>query len=244
MGHFYFGYYCCFTGIDIFGFNCKLDKGLIMSLRILYITSLFILACADITKYVTYEGEIYETVVIDKQVWFKRNLNYMPTDSSVAHNSKCYENDDDNCVKYGRLYSWTTAMALPENCNELYCSNLTKTPHKGICPKGWHIPANADWDKLLLYVNGSSKHLKSKNDWNDHEGASGNGEDSHGFTALPGGVGYPEGFYNMGNSGYWWSSSEISNTNASRRGMYHDNDSIGYYSYGKTLLLSVRCLKD
>jgi len=219
-----------------------------MFLRILYIISLFILACSDIPKSVTYEGEVYETVVIGKQVWLKRNLNYAPIDSGAAIYFRCYEDNYANCKKYGRLYSWATAMALSDDCNKLSCANLMKTPHKGICPIGWHIPSNDDWNKLARYVDSAGavgKHLKAKEGWNDYENASGNGEDTYGFSALPGGVGYTEeGFYNMGNSGYWWSSNEINNANASRRGMYNNNDSISYYSYGKTLLLSVRCLKD
>jgi len=205
---------------------------------------------------VTYGGEDYETVAIGEQVWFKRNLNYAPTDSGVAANSRCYEDNGDSCAQYGRLYNWATAMALPDYCNKASCASQIKTPHKGICPDGWHIPTNADWEKLFRYVDGSvgtdspyksdvaGKYLKSKSGWNDYEGSSGNGEDTYGFSALPGGVGYPDGFYNAGNNGHWWSSSEINSANAFRRNIYYDKDIVGYYSYGKALLLSVRCVRN
>jgi len=219
-----------------------------MFLRIFYAISLLFFACSDETPTVTYGGEDYETVAIGKQIWLKRNLNY------VTANSRCYEDNNENCEKYGRLYNWATAMALPDNCNRASCASQIKIRHQGICPDGWHIPASADWDKLFRYVDGTNgtdspyksetagKYLKAENYWND----SGNGEDAYGFSALPGGAGYPtdSSFYNVGNSGYWWSSSEINSTNAFRRGMHYNSDNIGFYSYGKTLMLSVRCVRD
>lgn len=223
-----------------------------MFLRNFYALSLLIFACSDNIPRVTYGGEDYETVAIGKQIWLKRNLNY------ATASSRCYENSNENCEKYGRLYNWATAMALPNNCNRASCASQIKTPHKGLCPDGWHIPANTDWDKLFHYIDGvndadspykseaAGKYLKAKNYWNDYEGKSGNGEDTYGFSALPGGAGYPEdgSFYNVGNSGYWWSSSEINSTNAFRRGMHYNSEGIGFYSYGKTLMLSVRCVRD
>jgi len=206
---------------------------------------------------VVYGGETYETVVIGKQKWLKRNLNYIPVDTSAAMNFKCYEDNNDNCDKYGLLYDWATAMALPAICNEKDCALMINKKHRGICPSGWHIPTNADWDWLLRYTDSTSgtdspyksaiagKYLKAKDGWGDYEGKSGNGEDTYGFSALPGGTSYPGGnFYSLGNYGYWWSAYEIDKDNASRRNMSYDSDNIGYYSYGKNLLLSVRCLKD
>ncbi|MDR2554264.1 MAG: hypothetical protein LBC64_02440 [Fibromonadaceae bacterium] len=227
--------------------------------KLIYAVSFFVFACSSGSHNpVTHGGEDYETVVIGKQTWLKRNLNYVPTDTGVATNSRCYEDKSDNCDKYGRLYDWATAMALPDNCNKASCASQIKPPHKGICPAGWHIPTNADWEKLFRYADGSSgtdspyksgiagKYLKAADGWNDYNGVSGNGEDKFGFSALPSGTSYLEdgNFYNAGNSGYWWSASEINSINAFRRGMYYDSDSTSYYSYGKTLLLSVRCVRN
>jgi len=208
-----------------------------MLLRALCTISLFVFACSGTdSSLVVYGGETYETVVIGKQKWLKRNLNYVPVNTSVAMNFKCYEDNRDNCDKYGLLYDWATAMALPANCNERYCSLVITEKHRGICPDGWRIPTNADWNELLGYADSTSKYLKAL-DWG--------GEDTYGFSALPGGVGYPDGnFYSLSSYGYWWSASEINRDNASRRSMYYDSDSIGFYSYGKSLLLSVRCLKN
>jgi len=227
----------------------------------------------------------YKTKQIGTQVWMAENLNYN------VSGSKCYgeggqvydkENDDlitlsyaevqDNCAKYGRLYNWAAAMDLPSKCNSTLSTNdaacAIRTPsHRGICPVGWHIPANADWDELYRYVDGTNgtsspyesptagKYLKATSGWNnDYYGNSGNGEDSRGFSALPGGAGSSDGFFgNVGDDGFWWSSNESDWTNdgkwsssevAYTQRMDNGGDKTFYSSMIKSNLFSVRCVMD
>jgi len=178
------------------------------------------------------DGKKYRTVVIGKQTWMAENLNYN------ASGSKCYDNKPANCDKYGRLYNWETAMK--------------------VCPKGWHLPSNAEWDVLYRYVDGTSdtespyesrtagKFLKAKIGWNDDdEGKSGNGTDVYGFSALPGGGGTSDDFFDcVGDYGVWWSTFKYNANDAYRRIIYRGSD----YAYGqnqnKSFLHSVRCLQD
>jgi uncharacterized protein (TIGR02145 family) len=120
----------------------------------------------------TRDGKQYKTVRICEQTWMAENLNY------EAEGSKCYNDSISYCNKYGRLYDWNTAMKA--------------------CPKGWHLPSKEEWDKLYRYADGdkgtespyksetAGKYLKSKEGWNNDEGKSCNGEDTYGFSALPG----------------------------------------------------------
>jgi uncharacterized protein (TIGR02145 family) len=175
---------------------------------------------------ITYGGQTYKTVKIGTQTWMAENLNY------EVEGSICYENDPDNCAKYGRLYNWETALK--------------------VCPKGWHLPSNAEWDKLFRFVDGdtgtespyesetSGKHLKAVSGWYKN----GNGTDKYGFSALPGGLGNSVGSFDyVGNGGLWWSASEYDSYGAYSRGMGYYNY-VGWYNNGKSSLFSVRCVKD
>ena len=197
---------------------------------------------------VTYQGATYKTVKIGSQTWFQRNLNYNVSGSKCGGSSLSDANTK-TCDTYGRLYDWATAMALPSKCNSKLSTSdadcAITTPHKGICPTGWHIPSDGDWDKLMTAVGGSStagKYLKATSGWN----SGGNGVDKFGFAALPGGGGNSHGDFNyVGNNGYWWSASEFIALGAYYRSMYYDNEDVGRFSYDKRYsLLSVRCLQD
>jgi uncharacterized protein (TIGR02145 family) len=154
-----------------------------------------------------------------------------------------------NCDKYGRLYDWSTAMGFASSCNTSSCSSQIQTKHKGICPSGWHISSQADWNVMTAYIGGNStegKTLKAKSGWNNN----GNGTNDYGFSALPGGRGTSDGsFGDVGYYGYWWSASEseyrsYSNIAYSRGMSYYGVGADWDFSLYKSNLLSVRCLQD
>ncbi len=168
-------------------------------------------------------GQTYRTVNINGRIWMAENLNYDPG----AGTSACYDNNSSNCAQYGRLYDWATA--------------------KGVCPSGWHLPSQAEWNGL----GDDATKLKSTTGWYGC-GPSGSGnsylcEDTYGFSALPGGYGSSGGnFLSAGSYGIWWSSTEIEDTgnDAYLRGMDYDRETAGWYDYGKGNVFSVRCLQD
>jgi len=220
-------------------------------------------------SFVSCGGQVYKTVKIGKQVWMAENLNY---DVPSTATDVCYEYKKENCAKYGRLYNWATAMALPPKCNSISSKDdadcAVKTPnHQGICPTGWHIPLNERWN----VIRDDDSKLKAKSGWPDyfddpcvsvHDGPipgcnkqgvtrSSNGTDNYGFAALPGGGGFhfQEGklsFGDIGYSGYWWSASEAGADQALIRMIYHTytGDESDGIGNSKNNLLSIRCLKD
>ena len=159
----------------------------------------------------------YRTVVIGSQTWMAENLN------CDVEGSKCYSDDPANCSKYGRLYNWKTAMV--------------------VCPKGWHLPSDNEWYNLIYFVGDSisGAELKAKSGWYDD----GNGTDTYGFSALPGGIGESDGkFRDIGEYGVWWSSRENYEYDAYGWLMYYGDDFARYSVGVKEYSLSVRCLKD
>jgi uncharacterized protein (TIGR02145 family) len=158
------------------------------------------------------DGKTYSTVEIGKQTWMVENLNYQ-TDSSW-----CYGNNDSNCVKYGRLYNWNTAMK--------------------ICPAGWHLPDTSEWERLITFVGGGKTagvRLKSESlDCN------------YGFSALLGGGYYNGSFYALNSWGGWWSVTESKDdvSEAHYWLVTADNGTGGLGRITKSFGFSVRCLQD
>jgi len=205
---------------------------------------------------VTCEGQSYKTVKIGEQTWMAENLNH------EVEGSWCIEAEGDGvnmvpsgglCHIHGHLYNWAAAMNLSSICNTTNCSEQIKSPHRGICPEGWHIPSNTDWNILFVYVDGlttnpgvyssptAGRDLKDSTGWN-----LGNpGINKYGFSALPGGIGYPSGTASYaGELGYWWSAKESNAGNASGIEMKYNSDGARWVAGDKTSMLSVRCIKD
>jgi uncharacterized protein (TIGR02145 family) len=163
------------------------------------------------------DGKTYKTVKIGTAVWMAENLNF------AADGSKCFENNDANCAKYGRLYDWATAMKA--------------------CPAGYRLPSDDEWTALWAVGGGETagKTLKSAAGWNEN----GNGTDDFGFSALPSGGGDSGGnFGSAGEYGFWWSATENDANLAKALNMFHSNENMLGSGDDKTNLYSVRCVKD
>jgi len=165
------------------------------------------------------EGNIYNTVTIGTQVWMVENLkttkfrngdpipNLTTSWTSNYEGAYCdYNNNPNNSLMYGKLYSEATLFA-----------------NKGLTPLGWHVPTSAEWQILETYLvnNGFDicKSMSSTSGWTYSEagGTVGNDQASNnstGFTAYPGGMRVNEKkfdgereFTGIGNSASWWSTS-------------------------------------
>ena len=97
--------------------------------------------CPDLPYFVDdRDSTIYNTVLIGDQCWMKENLNY------YVDNSFCYDDDDAMCDVYGRLYTWDAAMAGSSS------SNNVPSGVQGVCPTGWHLPSDAEWQIMVDYL--------------------------------------------------------------------------------------------
>ena len=129
------------------------------------------------------DGQIYKTVKIGEQTWMAENLNY---DDSI---SQCYNNELDNCTKYGRLYSWDATMncRLFESIGDCYQHHYNNYElgivSRGICPIGWHIPSDRELSNISALIHKNSNAIKSNYGWNNDK----NGYDILGLNILPAG---------------------------------------------------------
>ena len=194
------------------------------------------------------DGTIYKYVNIGDQVWMAENLAF-----DAGEGSWVYENNNANIDKYGRLYTWDVAIDGSAS------SNSNPSGVKGVCPDGWHLPSDAEWEQLAQYIstqNGGydkrdddwfdvGKHLKTTTGWRDNGVNSGNGTDDYGFSGLPAGYRRVNGNWELiGFYGYWWSTSEIYNDYAWRRSVNYYETVFDRHSYLKGEGFSVRCVKD
>ena len=146
----------------------------------------------------------YRTVKIGTQVWMAQNLGV------AVDSSWCNGDSAANCRRYGRLYKWSTAMALPDTCDTTDCSRLVGTaPRQGLCPAGWHLPTDSEWTVLATFPTDSARgRLSTATGWSN----SGNGKDQFGLALQPGGIKSftqsPPSYGRPGLTGVYWSASE------------------------------------
>lgn len=198
------------------------------------------------------DGKTYKTVKIGTQIWMAENLNY------ETNKSTCLDDEESNCLMYGRLYLWSDAMDSAgaysmggAGCGDGgSCSPIT--PVRGMCPKGWHIPDVTELGTLFASVGGgemAGQQLKSSTSWPTGyklcQNAGSNGSDSYGFGILPGGYQTNYGTFDH-NYASFWSSTPFTVGNLSYYTYFSCLDDANYTNspFKTSYKLSIRCLKD
>ena len=198
---------------------------------------------------VSYMGKDYPTIQIGGQCWLKENLNagimieyqYLPWQGDVIE-KYCYDNDPANCETYGGLYHWWEAMFYG-----------TAVPGKqGICPTGFHIPTDGEFQVLINLFGGNQfagGRLKDIDFWSSPNTGATNV--SH-YTALGSGTGYntglggPSSCYDLNKVAYFWTSSMTASPNKPAMALHYNTETAELvnltaspYPFG-----SVRCMKN
>jgi len=188
-------------------------------------------------------GRTYRTVTLGSQTWMAENLD----DAGLSgYAGVCNRGDTVYCHQYGRYYTWAEAMGLAGGYNAVKWSGSDRM-HRGICPSGWHIPNDSDWNVLFAWVNTTTnaatpgRYLKSTNGW-----SAGAGVDQFGFRVLPSANLYTiSNTATMGGFGMFWSATESSTGSfAGAVDFPSGGDSIMVVSNEKPDRLNIRCLMD
>jgi len=191
------------------------------------------------------DGNEYKTITIGTQIWMAKNLETTKyndgTEIPLVENKSawaalsapgyCWYKNDQATYKssYGALYNG-------------YAASTGK-----LCPEGWHVPADADWNILTAFLGGEvvaggkMKEAGTSRWVRPNNGAT----NSSYFNGLPGGLRYSDGeYHDFGFSGYWWSSTQFLTSRAWFRFLYHQDSCIYRFDNVKQNGFSVRCLKD
>lgn len=165
-------------------------------------------------------GNVYNIVKIGNQYWTKENLKYNITGSS------CYENNTTHCNTYGRLYKHAAAMTA--------------------CPSGWHLPSDAEWKTLEMYL-GMSQAEADEEGWDrgTDEGTKLKEGGSSGFNGKLGGFGNTLNQYNdITYGGYFWSSTTAQQTYDAWNREITQGAKVKRPFNNKENSFSVRCVKN
>ncbi|MBR2074917.1 MAG: hypothetical protein IKC23_09895 [Fibrobacter sp.] len=180
------------------------------------------------------DNHLYKIVTINvpskdySETWMAENINFI-----VSEGSYCYDDQTSYCAKYGRLYTWASAMGKSETeCGYgVRCGYSLKDTVQGICPDGWHLPSYVEWTALISATSYTA--LKSQT-WD--------GTDTYKFSVLPAGRltlnGYP---VDEGEDAFFWTSTEEGLEDADHIA-FVDNSRPEYIDKGN--VYSVRCVKN
>lgn len=189
------------------------------------------------------EGNMYHTVFIGGKQWMSDNLKVTKyndgteipniTDSiqwkNATSGARCdLYNAPTNSPKLGCYYNWDAV-----------------NNSAGICPAGWHVPTEAEWDVLADSV-GSYSVMKIKekgqNHWNLGYPAATN---STGLTILGSGYRDTKGqFQDYKSYGNFWTATQYNTSNAYCRKIYYQDDELTSNNVSKKYGYSVRCVKN
>ena len=202
------------------------------------------------------DGNVYHTLVIGKQVWLQENLRTKKyrNGKSIAKNSTkaqwstdkigacaVYDNDSIKENAFGLLYNWY-AIANPA----------------GLCPVGWHVPKDSEWNAMVKYLDeyadttelkrvqseiagGELKEIGYAHWTTPNTGATGTSN----FLGYAGGNKSIDGKCNdVGAYGYWWTATASSAAEAYGRLLSYFNGNIDRFKTSKNLGFSVRCVKN
>jgi uncharacterized protein (TIGR02145 family) len=210
-------------------------------------------------------GNSYATIVLNNgQEWMASNLratsysngDFIPNVTSPAQFDGLttgawvyYESNGMYNDTYGKLYNWY-AVADPRN----------------VCPAGWHVPAEQEWQQLELALGMPVSELdltseyrgefanvggKMKSPGTQYWASPNTGATNEsGFSGLPGGgfVNYipnvDSGYVSMGLSGFWWSATDSGLEQAWYRILGRAQGGIFRSRSGKRAGMSVRCVRD
>ncbi len=233
--------------------------------------------CEGLPSILDYDNNTYNTVYIGGQCWIKENLKTTTYSDGtpIPHRQNNSQWTQAGTSKEGAysVYSYSSVSGInsEEQMLELYGAlyNWYAVDNsKGLCPTGWRVATESDWDQLINYLGAAYGHHNSSSDlegvgnvlkscrqvnsplggdcntnahprWDFH--SIHRGTNAYNFTALPGGYRIANGTFMIhSTSGFWWTQS----VNGHAKIIFYDFASVTGFPLEKEFGLSVRCIKE
>ena len=224
-------------------------------------------SCED-AKAVDVQGNYYSTVQIGSQCWMKENLRTTKYADGTSISASSSTTGDSETVPYyanysshplplekrGYLYNWAAVMHSESP------SSANPSGVQGICPSGWHVPSDAEWNTMeatqtsatltVTDFRGDHAGKLAGEGWNSSTSANTPGKandpnhNASGFSAVPAGSGYSNSIGQAGVHTYFWTAT-ADGSDVYERFMYYasagvkrDKTSVTYF------FESVRCVRN
>lgn len=202
------------------------------------------------TSVTDYDGNKYNVIQLGGRCWMKENLRTTHyADGANAYFYRVSYNKDNDAI-YGLLYDWNTAKGIERGI-------------QGICPDGWYLPSDWEWQQLEIEAGLEEKmansmtniirgdfaaKLCSKEGWlrdTDHRynmapGCDQYNRNSTGFSVLPAGEG--DGF-SFSRQAFFWTATEYDKNNALCRKIEYYFPMVYRKGVKKERHFSVRCVR-
>lgn len=194
------------------------------------------------------EGNTYRTVQIGEQVWLAENLRSKRyQDGSKIKTAFIPDDDEENLLKYGRLYDWHDVA-----------------DERNICPIGWRVASDEDWKKLEKTIGIAEADLDKKG-WRGNNDIAITLKESqpdtlfkkfdpsqvnkYKFAARPAGVKLNRWYITQGMYSEFWTSSNATEKDAYNRTLAYSwwnshKGEIRRTTISKKYMFSVRCIKN
>jgi uncharacterized protein (TIGR02145 family) len=189
----------------------------------------------------------------NRSYWYGSGHSFVPNFDTDINNDGLLDEQDSLLYvqEYGLLYSWYAANNFYDPVDNASLAGMRVVEDvRDICPAGFHIPTNMDWQDLRNYLSlthgpaGNAVYLTSQTGWLDGL----NGNDTYGFNLKPNAYWHePNASHSniLGRSAFMWLSTEANSDNAEY--LQADNLDKQFISgvIGKGIHgLCVRCIKD
>jgi len=229
------------------------------------------------------DGNTYFTVSIGIQCWMRENLRVRRYNNGTeirfdtsgtstgtisqtwsgtgreygAHTIYAHDSattTPSNLTSYGYLYNWYAAKGIYKT------GVIASTDTLNICPSGWHVPSDSDWNKLVIFIDSDADTNRLSGNYSTSAGKKlkensslwsvNTGNNDSGFSALPGGTRANGGSFggsslSIGNVASFWSVTQYLGVSPYHHQLNHNNDNVRKSStIYKSLGASVRCLID